>query len=245
MLALSLRMNITTFTHRMSSKCDLGKAHVPHACTSETGSRPKKHHTTAKLKHPYLLKFESREAKLVRTLQKMYELADNDLVMCDHRTSLNDYTINLQFADKLEALAKSLVMMSTQCCEHATDIRQKVSEAQDKKCVANQEIFCLGDVPDIKKCEFVQNHKALHSAAFKSDRDCLPLPPWPKRQCTIMISTDEEDEEVYAGDVDTKFMYPRENSIEKECFKCPDCDKHFRDSQELRNHSAHHSIELY
>ena len=160
----------------MSSKSDPGKAHVPHASTSETGSRPKKRHTTAKLKHPYLLKFESREAKLVKTLQEMSELADNDLVMCDRRTSLNDYTINLQFADKLEALAKSLVMMSTQCCERATDIWQKVSEAQDKKHVANQEIFCLGDVPDIKKYEFVQNRKALHSAAFKSDPDCLPPP---------------------------------------------------------------------
>ena len=245
MLALSLCINISSFTHRMSYKCDPGKARVPHTSTSETGSQPKKRHTTAKLKHPYLLKFESREAKLVRTLQKMYELADNDLMMCDCRTGLNDYTINLQFADKLEALAKSLVMMSTQCCEHATDIQQKVSEAQDKKHVANQEIFCLGVMPDIKKCEFVQNRKALHSAAFKSDPDCLPPPLWPKRQCTITISTDEEDEEVYAGDVDTKFMYPRENSIEKERFKCPDCDKHFRDSQELHNHSAHHSIELY
>ena len=175
----------------------------------------------------------------------MFELADNDLVICDRRTGLNDYSINLKFADKFNNLAKSLVLMSNKCCQQTTAIHNKISESQDKKRDANEDLFFLGEVvKEGDKCDLVQSQKLLHSSHFKTDPDCLPLPPPPKRKCTITISTDEDDE-VFPGDADTKFMFSRENTIEKEWYQCQDCEKNFRDSQELQNHSAHHSIELY
>ena len=175
-------------------------------------------------------------------LNRLYELADNDMVICDRCTGLSDYSINRKFANKLDNLAKVLVTMSTKCCEKATELRNKISDAEDKKHVANQEIFFIEQVmKEMDKCDIVQNQKLLCSGCFKSDPDCLPPPPPKvvKRKHTITISSDEEGE-IYAGDADTKFMFPQENSIDKdERFKCDDCSKQFRDSQELRLTTLH------
>ena len=206
----------------------------------------RKRHEISELIHPYILKFDSRQEKILKMLNRLYELADNDLVICDRRTGLNDYTMNKKFADKLDNLAKFLLSMSTKCCQKATDLRNKISAAEDKKHQENEEIFYIEEVlKATDKCDLVQNRKLLRSSRFKTDPDCLPPPPPPKRIPVLTISTDEEDEEIYAGDADTKFMYPRENTIEQDRYKCTDCDKHFRDSQELRNHCAHHARELY
>ena len=217
---------------------------------SSTGTKPKrmnkrKRRDIEELVHPYIMKFDARQEKLLNMLKKMYELADNDLVICDRRTGLNDYTMNKKFADKLDTLAKVLVTMSNQCCQKATELRTKISESEDKKRLENEDIFYIEEVlKETEKCYLVQNKRLLRSGKFKTDPDCLPPPPPPKRIPVMTISTDEEDE-VYAGDVDTKFMYPRENSIEQDRYKCMDCQKHFRDSQELRNHSSNHAKELY
>ena len=93
------------------------------------------------LTHPYILKFEAYEQKLLRMLNKMYHLADNDLVICDRRTGLNNFSNNLKFADKLETLGKALVTLGTKCCEYAIAIWHQISEAEDRKHVENQDIF--------------------------------------------------------------------------------------------------------
>ena len=225
----------------------------PHT-TPYGNAAPSKHHkkkkrsriSTEDLTHPYILKFNAWEAKIMTSLNKLYDLADNDLVICDRRTGLNDFSINLKFADKLEDLAKALVSICSKCCQWATDIRNKISEAQDQKRIANQEIFFLGEVADTEKCDVVQGWKTLCSNHFKSDPDKLPPPPPPKRQhvSTIYISMDEEDE-VQAGDIDTKFTYVKSNSNSKERYKCSECGKCFCDGQELRNHASNHALELY
>ena len=181
-------------------------------------------------------------------LNRLYEIADNDMVICDRCTGLNDYSMNKKFADKLDNLAKLLVTLSTKCCEKATALRNKISEAEDKKHVANQKIFYTEQVmKESDKCDVVQNQKLLHSGHFKTDPDCLPpVPTQPiKRKHTITILSDEEGD-IYPGDADMKFMFPQDKSIDKQdCFKCQDCSKQFRDSQELLNHYSHHAPELY
>ena len=117
-------------SEEMSSKPVTSGAHGP--STSQDGLRKKKKNKQSsrdELKHPYILKFESCEFKIFRSLNKMFELADNDLVICDRRTELNDYSINLKFPDKLDNLAKSLIMMSNKCCQQATAIHNKISES--------------------------------------------------------------------------------------------------------------------
>ena len=165
----------------------------------------------------------------------MYDLANNDLVICDRQTRLSNFDIKLKFADKLENLAKALVAMSSKCCEHATEIRWKISEAEDRKCIANQEIFLLGEVTEeSEKCAFIQNKKTLCSNRIKSDPDKLALPSPLKRQHigTIYILTDEEGED-HPGDIYTKFTYAKGNNNTKELFKYSECGKCFRDSHEL------------
>ena len=210
-------------SEEMSSKPVTRGAHGP--STSQDGLRKKKKNKRSsrdKLKHPYILKFESHEFKILTSLNKMFELADNDLVICDRRTGLNNYSINLKFADKLDNLAKSLVTMSNKCYQQAMAIHNKISESQDKKRDANEDLFFLGEVmKEGDKCDLVQSRKSLRSSHFKTDPDCLPLPPPPKTKCTITISTDEDDK-VFPGDADTKFMFPRENTIHKEWYQCQD-----------------------
>ena len=120
----------------------------------------------------------------------------------------------------MDNFAKSLITMSNKCCQQATAIHNKISELQDKKCDANKDLFFLGEVvKEGDKCDLVQSRKSLCSSHFKTDPDCLSPPPPLKRKCTITISTDE-DEEVFPGDADTKFMFPRENTIDKEQYQC-------------------------
>ena len=93
----------------------------------------RKRREISELIHPYILKLDSRQEKILKMLNRLYELADNDLVICDRRTGLNDYTMNKKFADKLDNLAKFLLSMSTKCCQKATELRNKISAAEDKK----------------------------------------------------------------------------------------------------------------
>ena len=219
-----------------------------------TGAVPQKSkHGDNELVHPYILKYEAKERKLMKILNCLYELADNDLIVCDRRTGLNNYDMNLKFATKLESLAKVLVTMSTQCCQKATDIRTKISEAQDRK-ARKQDDYVAFDgevVKDAEKCELLQNRKTSQSSVFKSDPDKLPPPPKKPRIPVIWISDDEDDQanetEVYSGDPDTKFLYAKENNNSPEVNKywCRECNKVFRDSHELRNHEANHRKELF
>ena len=211
-------------------------------------SGKRKRHEKQDLVHPYILKFDARQEKIVGMLNRLNELADSDMVICDCRTGLNDYSMNKKFAGKLDNLAKVLVTLSKKCYEKATALRNKISEAEDKKRVANQEIFYIEQVmKETDKCDVVQNQKLLHSGCFKTDPDCLPPVPTPliKRKHAITISSDEEGD-IYPGDADTKFMFPRDNNIDKQDrFKCQDCSKQFNDLQELCNHYSHHTPELY
>ena len=92
---------------------------------SHSGKR--KCHEKQDLVHPYILKFDARQEKIVRMLNRLYELADNDMVICDCCTGLNNYSMNKKFADKLDNLAKVLVTLSTKCCEKATALWNKIS----------------------------------------------------------------------------------------------------------------------
>ena len=126
----------------------------PQASHSEKHER----HGNKELVHPYILKLDPRQDKILCMLNRLYELADNDMVICDCCTGLNDYSMNRKFADKLDNLTKVLVTMSMKCCEKATELRNKISDAEDKKHVANQEIFFIEQVmKETDKCDIVQN----------------------------------------------------------------------------------------
>ena len=227
------------YFYRMSSK----STSTPGTSREPSPKKAKKHSRTEhqQLIHLYILKFEARESKLNVMLNKLYELADTDMLLCNRDTGLNDYSLNRKLADKLESVAKSLVGLSKRCTEKANDIREKISQAEDKK-INMQDIVCTGEVlKPSDKCNFL---KARHSSPkhWVTDEGKLI-----KREVCETISSDESGDEMeeFPGDMDTKFTYTKENNNTSDRYPCPDCDNLCRDSQELRNHQSHHHTELF
>ena len=63
----------------------------------------------------------------------IFKLADNDLIVCDFDTGLNDYTKNLAFADYLEEVSKELTVLSKDCSDRAARIRECIAQAKEDK----------------------------------------------------------------------------------------------------------------
>ena len=94
--------------------------------------------------------------KLHVMLNKMFDLADMDMLMCNHDTGVNYYSLNRKLGDKLEYVGKFLVGLSKRCMNKANEIHYEISTANDKK-VNMQDIICTGDVLKFsKKCDFVK-----------------------------------------------------------------------------------------
>ena len=180
----------------------------------------------------------------------MLELADNDLLVADRETGLNDYNMNRRFADRLDALSKTFVSFSKRCSETANTIRDKVDAAEDNK-AGIQDIVYLETVTDpAKQCEKLQ----LRTRKPKRWNRHIKTEDYG----VFYVSSDEEEEitdadgnkvkhdkTVYSGNLDTKFTYGKKNNNEATKHRCMDCEQNFRDSIELRNHQAHHTTELY
>ena len=112
--------------------------------SSDIPSRKRKNDEQSKV-HPYILKFDRQEAKLKEILENMYTLALNDLLVCNRDSGVNDYDMSLQFATRLDALSKSLIVLSNECTTKATEVREKIESAKDRKDHL-QECFYVGDV---------------------------------------------------------------------------------------------------
>ena len=83
--------------------------------------------------HPYILKFETRESKLHVMMNKLFDLADTDMLLCDRDSGVNDYSLNKKLADKLDNVGKYIVGLSKRCTDKANEIREKIARAKDKK----------------------------------------------------------------------------------------------------------------
>ena len=98
---------------------------MPSTSKATTSSRPvkKKSKKCARseheqLVHPYILKFEKHEAKLHVMLNKMFDLPNTDMLLCDRDTSLNDYSLNEKLA--------SLKMLESFLLVSANDVQKKL-----------------------------------------------------------------------------------------------------------------------
>ena len=76
------------------------------------------------LTHPYTAKLELAKSKLLKVMGTIFSLANNDLIVCDFDTGLNDYSKNLKFAEDLDSLSKELIVLSKDCTEKANTIRE-------------------------------------------------------------------------------------------------------------------------
>ena len=192
--------------------------------------------------HPYSQKLDAKMDKLDTLLKGMFDLADNDLIIADRQTGINDYDMQYSFAAKLEEVGKQLVLLSNECSKKATDVRENIQKFQDQKHLLQETYFAEEIVKESQKVD-----EAKQSDPTPYIRDETVLIKREHYPITISDTDSDEEHEVQAGDIDTKFTYRKSNTNEEQLhtYPCEDCDQVFRDSQELRNHQSTHHKELY
>ena len=174
-------------------------------------------------------------------LQGIYELADNDLIVAEHESGVNDYDMQCEFASKLEKVAKDLVKLSNDCTKQASHIWEKIQHYQDNKHTLQDAYFVQEVFKDSQKVQ--EAHDPYPKEFIRDETVLIKHEHYP-----ITISDDESDDDVpLSGDLDTKFKYAQKNANEEllHNYNCEDCDQVFRDTQELRNHQSNHHKELY
>ena len=66
-------------------------------------------------------------------MNRIFEIADSNLIITDAKSRLNDYSMNHDFTDKLDKLSKEVQGLSVHLTEKATVIHEKVDQAVDQK----------------------------------------------------------------------------------------------------------------
>ena len=156
---------------------------------------------------------------------------------------MNNYDPNLDFAAKLECVAKKLVELSNKCSVNAVKIRDKVDMFKNKKC-EKEGVICIGEVTDPRLKDKITWDRRPERIRYT--REIKKELPDPKH--AVYVSTDESGEE-YEGCPDTRFKYTKKNGNDasKTQFQCKvkTCLKVFRDSSELNNHMSVHQCDLF
>ena len=188
--------------------------------------------------HPYVVKLNIQLSKLNCLLNKIYDLADNDLLMSNAKTGLNDYTISEKFVKKLEKTSKLVISMANRLTEKAAEIQEKIDNARDRKLIAGGVIFVEEVTNPKDKCPEMKKNprtKFVPSSDFRIKTE------------TISDSESEDNTEPVSGELDGHFKYPKdnENPAESHSFHCDHCQGVFRDQNELRNHYTNHKIEFF
>ena len=162
------------------------------------------------LVHPHILKFETCESKLHVMLNKMFELADTNMLLCNCDSGVNDYSLNKKLADKLESIGKFLVGLSKRCTEKANKIRDKIAAAEDKK-INMQDVICSGEIlKQSKKCDFLKECDARPKHWITDQSKLI------KREVVERIYSDdsEDEQEVYGGDMIVNLRTQRTTTID-------------------------------
>ena len=101
--------------------------------------------------HPYVIKIDMKLEQLDRLVNKIYEIADCNLILTNEKSGDSTYDLNLQLADKLDSASTIVTGLGKRIAEKATSIRQKVADAIDEKS-KGEEIHLIGVIePATKK----------------------------------------------------------------------------------------------
>ena len=192
--------------------------------------------------HPHMAKLRMKTRKLGEILNRIYDIANTDLVVFDRDTGLNDYKKNLKFADALDDISKQLVVLSKKCTDQASALHEKITDAEDQKhniqdIVFVQEVLKEKDKEDIAKNRDPVRFKSSHIYNIKTEQ----------RYTYLSDEQSEGEPSVWPGDADTKFTYKKQNENDpaKFHYSCEYCDDVFRDTHKLRNHISTHHKELF
>ena len=192
-------------------------------------------------------------------MNSVYDIADSNLILSDAKTGLNDFSMNHDFADQLDSLAKEVDGLSKYMTEKAAEIRERVDTAMQNKRKIQGVHFLTEVTNQMKKCDEAQ--RQTKKTDYKRSEDFRIPTEW-------LDTSDEEEEQLelepaetdkgkkkkqlkkpeqQLGEPDGHFMYSKtnENDPEAHSFMCKHCQKTFRDRNDLRNHSGHHKMEFY
>ena len=187
-------------------------------------------------KHPFMAKLQSHINKVNILLEQIFDIANCDLIVTDANKGIMDYELNRKFAKKLDKLSKEFASMSGRISDVSSLISDKVDAALDHKDI-KQGIVFWDEITDSKqKTVEAKNHprtKFEMQLKIKTEH--------------IKSTTDNDLVEIFPGEMDEHFAYPKgnENPAESHNFSCPICKAVFRDNYELRNHASNHNIEFY
>ena len=229
-----------------------GNSRAPPSNNASKSANNKCKHPIEETEHPFMYHLECKESMLHKLMNEIFYIADNDLLLSDKDSGENDYSMMLKFADKLDFFSQVLVRLSKRCTDHAQDIRDKVDAARDHKVYMQDIILDMDIEHSTTKHERSDTLKEIlrkfHGVQYGTEsvkwiRDHSKLI---KREHTAFVSDDESDEEAfYESNIDTKFKFAKYNNNDEIIYKCLECNKKLRDSQELRNHMSNHKLEIY
>ena len=168
--------------------------------------------------HPYVIKLDIKMQQLDRLVNKIYEIADCNMILTNESTGECKFELNSHFADKLDSVSTIVVGLGKQIAEKATSVREKIESVIDQK-RDMQEIQFIGVLePTVKK--------------IKTE---------------VLSDSDGENNSPDKENRDGHFRYAKsnENDGEIHSFHCKYCPGVFRDTNEFRNHQAQHSQEFF
>ena len=200
----------------------------------------KRRHVARNESHPYVIKINIKMAKIDQIMKRIYELADNDLLVTDAKSGLNDFSMNMAYVKKLENLSKKLYKLGDEIAKKSAVLQEKIDEAVDRKDNMREIIF-IEEITDwSQKSNEAQNQTKIER--FKRSDE------YRIKQETLDSSDDDiEPDTNFQGDPDAHFTYSKVNENDSEChsYKCDLCDDVFRDYNDLRNHDSHHKVEFF
>ena len=94
------------------------------------------------LEHPYIQKIDAKLDKLHTLINGIFELADNDLIIADRDTGINDYDMQFKFAEKLDNISADLKKLIKDCSDQASLIREKITSFKTKSILCRIPTLC-------------------------------------------------------------------------------------------------------
>ena len=186
--------------------------------------------------HPFMAKLHSHIKKVNILMEQIFEIANCDLIVTDANKGIMDYELNHKFTKKLDKLSKEFASLSGRISDVSSLILDKVDAALDRKDI-KQGIVFWNKITDSKQ----------KSAEAKS-HPCTKFETQLRIKTEHIESTTDDDlVEIFPGETDRHFTYPKtnENPAESRNFSCNICKAVFRDNYELCNHASNHNIKFY
>ena len=91
-----------------------------------------KHNPTSKLPHPTCFELNAKFTVLNKTMDEIFDIADQDMVITVTDSGKPDITANSKLSQCMLELSKSLFALGQQCLDKADELTDRVNRYQEK-----------------------------------------------------------------------------------------------------------------